>query len=855
MMSTPLWLALLPLVGGLSLLAYRSGRRVAAGTRGIVLTLLVVALAGPSTPGPELGPVHVLVVDHSDSATRLDAPDLKTWRAALPDNAWVAVVGFARGARLLLPPVPLQALPSALDAPSADLPTNASHLAEALTLAAHTIPDGRTGTIHVATDGHTTTALDEALRHIAERGLGVKALPITAPDPGAPAVQSVVLPAQVDAGATVDAQITVWGGQARGQQEVVVTTSDGAVELGRVVLETEPSTSTTLTLPLSMPPDLPGGPAVVRTQLDGESLLTGIFIDKPPEVLVVYGDPRDGRHLSSLLEADGLRVTRVPARDAQLDVQPDLLVLAGPSAASLPDGFLQQLGSFVEDGGGLLTIAGPDAYAAGGWQHSPLAPLLPVHIDPDGAEKDDTAALLVVLDKSGSMARPAEDSSAAEGMVSGMAAVLIGGRPEGSKIRVAAEAAAATMSKLRDHDRIGVLAVDTLPYWALKMSPAGERERGAAQVRKISAGGGGMYVLTALDAAAVAMRAEEAPLRHILLLVDASDAGEQTRDVFGDVRGAVRTAASLRAEGITISIVGIGSTQSRDSAFLADLARTGGGRLKLTPDIRTVSALFTQEVERLVGSAVSEEAPIKVRVSGWHPALRGVDVAAAPPIWGWSEVRSRPQARHVLTTPEGAPVLSVWRRGLGQVAALTTDDGARWARGWPRWSDNTRLFTQLARDLARDRAGAEGALALVSAPAGLVLELSHQADSQQPTLTTDRSVRVTVDGAEVPPPVRTLTGVGQERAEIHAPPGSQVAVTLLDSSGATLDIATAIVPTPSEQGHRGVHSATLSRLSFAPRPQDPLRAPGRPLWPALLTVALLLLPLDAWARRRRAEQV
>ena len=853
MIDTPLWLWMLLPIAALAGVIARRGRRASALVRGSILALLVVALAGPRAEGPRLGPVHVLVVDRSDSIRRLSPTELSNWTEGLPADAWVAVVSFGRGAQLTVPPVPRDDLPTPDAWPESDLPTDASHLGEALQLAARTIPATRSGGVHLLTDGHATAPFDDALQRLAERGLSLDTLPIVSSSDQPGALQSWTLPERVSAGATAEAAVQVWGGTSGFKQDVVVQipSESGPIELARQHVEARPRTSTTATLSVPFPPDLAAGVQKVTASAGGDHLPQGIVIERAADVLVVYGDRRDGAHLSKVLEADGLRVTRVPAGAASLTPPPDLVVLAGPSAGAMPADFLASLPAFVEDGGGLLTLAGPDGYAAGRWQDSSLAGILPVRIDPDGAEKDDTAALLVVLDKSGSMARPAEDAKSASGMVAGVAAVMLGGRAEGSKIRVAAEAAAATMTKLRDHDRFGVLAVDTLPYWALQMSPAAEREKGSAKVRQISAGGGGMYVLTALEAAAKAMRAEEAPLRHILILVDASDAGEQDRDNYGDVRGAVETARALRAEGITLSVVGIGSTESRDSPFLRKLAQSGGGRLKLTPSIRDVSALFTQEVERLVGSAVSEAAPVRLVVAGWHPALRGVDMARAPTIWGWSETRPRAGARHVLTTPEGAPVLSVWRRGLGQVASLTTDDGARWARGWPRWSDSAALYTQLARDLARDRAGEQDALTLRPAPTGLSIEVQHRDEQKIPMATDQSRLSLTVDGVETAAPALMLSGVGRQSGQVDAPMGSRVEVTLTSAEGDPIASVTGIAPTPAEHGHRGIASDILAGLRLEAGPVRPARGPGRPMWPLFLTLALLLLPLDAWSRRRQ----
>jgi len=48
-------------------------------------------------------------------------------------------------------------------------------------------------------------------------------------------------------------------------------------------------------------------------------------------------------------------------------------------------------------------------------------------------------------------------------------------------------------------------------------------------------------------------------------------------------------------------------------------------------------------------------------------------------ISGFNDVTPRPGAQRLAAMADGKPVLTVWRYGLGRVAALSTDDGAAWA--------------------------------------------------------------------------------------------------------------------------------------------------------------------------------
>ncbi|MBO86119.1 MAG: hypothetical protein CL927_12240 [Deltaproteobacteria bacterium] len=838
------------------------GRPVVAATRLLLGLLLVAAHADPSWTREQETDRVVYLVDTSSSIPK--SSQAQVWsavekhRATLPPTARWAAVQVDGTARLL---APFTDGTGTLPAPLAASARASTAMLDGLRRAGSLLPTGTPGRIVLYTDGQfDASPMTAELNALAARGVAIEVAVPTLPM--APAdIRALTLPPAADVGSTIEGTLTLWSGPGGLSTDVQfeLMAPDGTIHpLDPVELSVPAGRQADVALAFPLDTELPSGLYKLRcTLLDTPQppFVTGLRVDRPPRVLLVRGERRDGAVIQGVLEAEGMdvQVARASAPPA-LSSDFDLVILAGTPTGNggLPAKWIQTLSSFVDEGGGLLTISGPGGYASGGWQDSGLAPLLPVRIDPDGAEKDDSASLLVVLDKSGSMARPAADARSAKGMVSGVADLMLGGRGQGSKIQVAAEAAAATMDRLRDHDRVGVLAVDTLPYWPVPMVDATARKEAQKKVRRIAAGGGGMYVLTALDAAAEAMQKEDAPLRHILLLVDASDAGEQTQDTYGSVRGALERAGELRREGITLSVVGLGGETSRDSDFLEQLTQNGGGRLKLTPDIRTVSALFTQEVERLVGSAVHEQAPIHITVTGWHAALQGLDVRNAPQIWGWSDVLPRTRARTVLSTPEGTPIFAVWRRGMGQVAAWTSDDGARWARRWPAWSQSATFWTQAARTLARDKGSDDAPLRLepVGDQMRITLEATDDLGRPEPIGTPD--LVIMLDGTPIATPTMQLAAPGRLEGTWAPPAGARLVATATTSPSTEAAIKTtaeAIVTTSSERAGFGLRPDVLDELSRTAATITQRDRSRAALWPWLAFTALLLLPLDAYARR------
>lgn len=339
-----------------------------------------------------------------------------------------------------------------------------------------------------------------------------------------------------------------------------------------------------------------------------------------------------------------------------------------------------------EEGGSLLVGGGPSAYgAAPGDVREALAALLPVEMAPQTREEAGRAALVVVLDRSGSMAQ------------------TVGGK---TKMSLANEGTVRALETLTAGDAFGVLAVDVGPLviWPLEVP----KDRGAASIaaRSVSVGGGGIAIYPALQAAWSQLRSSPAARRHILLFVDADDVEEKWEgQMSGRIggRSALDLAAALLADGITTSVVALGRETDKDTAWLRELALRGRGRFHLTDDPRELPEIFALEA-REARSLPPEFAPFFVRPSALGKRLfSSIDWDASPPLLACNRTRPRAGSDLLLFGPEETPLLVHKGLGVGRVMAFLSEIEGPWMQEWGRWTQWGDFWTQLLRLLTPER--------------------------------------------------------------------------------------------------------------------------------------------------------
>ncbi len=401
---------------------------------------------------------------------------------------------------------------------------------------------------------------------------------------------------------------------------------------------------------------------------DNDEGVLAIATERDPRILCLEGSSGAAGSFARALAAEHIAADVRAARGLPRDFDfghYDLVVLADVPRAALPEATLAALESFVRQGGGLLVAGGTQSFGPGGYMASRLESMLPVRLDIPERREEATLALALVIDRSGSMSGP--------------------------KMELTKEAARATAEALPPADQIAVIVFDTTATPVVRLQRAANRQRILSDIARITASGG-TEILAGLREAVDELVPARARKKHIIVLSD----GVSTRN--DETLEMVDAAAAAR---ITVSTVGVG--EGADQTVLKTIATRGGGRFYHTRDPASIPRIFSAETSELGDRSIVEK-PTAARVAKRVAALAGVPVESAPALGGYVVTRPRAQAELILATADGAPLLARWQLGLGQVAAWTSDLGARWAAAWSRWPPYEKLWSQVARATMRRRA-------------------------------------------------------------------------------------------------------------------------------------------------------
>ena len=574
-----------------------------------------------------------------------------------------------------------------------------------------------------------------------------------------------------------------------------------------------------------------------------------------PRVLLVDGDETKIRPLADALRGEKMQVeTRgalgVPKTLEDLQ-QFDLLALSDVSALQMGREQMELYRRWVQDfGGGFLMIGGENSYGVGGYFRTPVEQMLPVRMEHEDRLDTPSVALLVVLDRSGSMTAQVQGQT---------------------KMSLANQGAVLALNVLQPKDYFGVLAVDVRSHTVVPLAQHATKGGEEQKILAVTAGGGGIYIYTSLVEAFGQIRDIPARIKHIILFSDAADAEEKSGGEMGDgARGggsSLDLASAMLASKITTSVVGLGLESDKDTAFLRQLAERGNGRFYLTSDATTLPQIFSTETMKVAQSSLVEEPFLAVPVRK-SPLTAGLDWAQSPLLLGYNATKPKPTADILLATERGEPLLATWRYGLGQAAAFTSDAKSRWAAEWFQWPGYGKFWAQTVRGLMRksDQASFE----VQSRENGGKLLLTI--DAVQPDGTFRNQLPITVNalgpGGETKTVAATQEGPGQYRAQLDLAPEGTTLVSVnspdLPDGGYTFG-HTRSYPREflsTETNEPLLRSlADLTHGKFAPTPADIFTRPAtavpqrRDITNSLLIAALTLLPLDIWMRRRQWARV
>ncbi|CAM2007300.1 VWA domain-containing protein [Acanthopleuribacter pedis] len=551
-----------------------------------------------------------------------------------------------------------------------------SNLDAALNLAGNLISPDSSGRVLVLSDGlWTGKSPENAARRLAARGIAVDVAHQGLQQNDPVAIQRLDAPNSLGPGEGF--MIHAWIKASQAQMVRYRLTRDGQVIASG---EQGLSRGTNRLLLRDLAPDdghhryqlmlTPEGPDA-RPENNTATFLLAVEAPKP--LLLVTHEP-DGVLARSLRESglplDALSPTRLNPSLARLSGYA-AVILENVSADELGDPLSALLAAWVRDsGGGLLMLGGKNAYGVGGYYRSPLDPVLPVSMELRKEQRKHQMAMVITLDRSGSMG-----------------ATVGGGR---TKMDLANLASAEVVGLLSGVDMYGHWAVDSEAHMVLSLQAVKNKRKIKRRIMSVESGGGGIYVYEALVNASRMILSADRNIRHIILFADAADAEQP-----GDVKNLL---AKLRAANVTVSVVALGTEQDADADLLKEIATLGGGRVYFTHDAGSLPRIFAQDTFLVARSSFVEE-PTATKFTPLMQSLSTRDWQEAPQLGGYNLTYVRDEAQIALMSQDDnrAPLLAWWYAGNGRVMAFTGEAAGTFTGDLARWPLYGDFFASLAR--------------------------------------------------------------------------------------------------------------------------------------------------------------
>jgi uncharacterized membrane protein len=404
-----------------------------------------------------------------------------------------------------------------------------------------------------------------------------------------------------------------------------------------------------------------------------------ISVEGPPRILLVDEEPTQLQSLASDFKQRGFSVEVKEGRYLPRTLE-DMLLYQAILIRNVPASTIQSQMPLIQQyvhefGGGFAMLGGTKSFGPGGYYQTPVETVLPVRMDLVNKKYLADVAMVIVIDKSGSM------TFADRGR---------------QKIDLADEGGARVASLLKDTDQLGVLAVDSVAKWAYPVRKLHKKQEAIDAILSIRAGGGGIYVYSGLHEAYEALRNLKSSVKHVILFADTADCEE--KDGPNGESSLNLAARVLQQDQITTTTIGIGQSGDSDVAFLEQLATIAGGRFYFTNDMFTLPQIFAQESAVVQRHYITEET-FTPKITQTEPVLNGLE--AVPDLDGYVATSAKPLANVSLISHREDPVLAFWRHGLGQTLAYTSDPASHWSAKWQSWADWERFWAQTGRYLAR----------------------------------------------------------------------------------------------------------------------------------------------------------
>ncbi len=669
--SHPVWLLLLPVAWAAVLwLAWKTDvqtalwrRWVATGIRLLVVSLLVLAVAGIQWLRPQQGVNVFFLLDRSDSipspqqeaarkyVNRTTAEKKKT------DRSGILVFGAEAALETETDENPDLSISNIM----AVVGGERTDISSAIRLGTAAFPETGQKRLVLVSDGNENmgdalTALQTARRF----GVSMDVMAVGVQRANDVSVQKLVVPGRVKEKQTFEAKIFVHSDQ---PQSAVVRLYRNDQPMGedRVQLGTGKNLFTfpqTLTEPgfysYTVFVEAAGDRIPQNNRASSFTTVRG-----NPRVLIVSAEPNPDRQLASTLQSAGLEVklvdiTGFPQQLGEMQSY-DAIFLSNVAAGDLGEESMKLLESAVKDFGvGLVCIGGDQSYAAGGYRGTPLEATLPVSMELDSKKV----------------------------LPSGAIALVMHGMEFANGNQVARDCAIGVLDALGPQDELGVVLWDGSDRWLFPMTKVGDKKELGRKIAGMNQGDLPSFQ-NVMTLAYQGLKASTAHLKHMIIFSD-GDPGAPSPALMQAIVG----------DRVTVSTVLIaGHAGPETMKWIAD---NGRGRFYDISNPSQLPQIFIKETAVILKSAIFEEPFKPTQVSG-SELLGGIGSAEYPTLRGYVCTSTKPRAETPLLSDKGDPVLAHWHYGLGRAVAFTSDAKAKWASDWLGWAKYKQFWTQVGQ--------------------------------------------------------------------------------------------------------------------------------------------------------------
>ena len=651
-------------------------RRMLLILRSLLVLLSLLALASPARVVSSRLQSVIFVLDHSQSEGEEGLAKVyatvRRIESRLPSSVSVGHVAAGSEGRILSYPGRGE-LPQKPRTDWLDEIGQETNYARAVALARGIFPSGSSRHIILVGDGQETHGrLEEAARQASVSGIHIHAAGVSGPArPDVRVTKVLASQARLNEGAALDLTAMVessLAGEGRirlFQNGIQVEERPLTVSVGQqqpVVFHLVPEKRNIYNYRVVVE-GFEGRDAIP----ENNEALTLVDVRGKPLLLYVEGEPAEARFLAQAMEKEGIRLDVRSPEGLPETLQElagyDGIILSDVAAHEIGEARMNAIRDYVENlGGGFIMIGGMKSFGVGGYYRTPIEEILPVKLKAPDMEEQQSSALALVMDRSGSMS--------------------------GQKIEICKSASIATAELLSPKDYLGVFAFDSDVHVVVPMTRVTSTSAIASQIASLTAGGG-TNVYPGMAAAREELAKVKAKVKHMIVLTDGQTTGE----------GYQALASQCHAEGITISTVAVGA--GAQIGLLQAIAAAGGGQSYVTMDPTAITRIFTQDTMMHTGRMIREEA-FEPKLVERHAMLRGWQEGSVPPLLGYVKTNRKATSQTLLVTDTDDPLLSTWRFGLGKVTAFTSDCKSRWSALWvSQWPGYSSLWAQILRETAR----------------------------------------------------------------------------------------------------------------------------------------------------------